>query len=117
MSPDRDPALLADMLRHARLARDFCQGVSLEEFLADVKLQMAVAHVMQIVGEAAGKVSRPYRDAHPDVPWTRIIAFRHRAVHEYPRIEMPIVHRIATEHIHQTIAALERLIDPNDVAP
>jgi uncharacterized protein with HEPN domain len=98
MSHDRDIDLLVDRLVYARLARKFYDGVTWEQFREDIKLQSAVQHALQIVGEAAFKVSKQ-QEAMPGVPWPRIIGLRHRLVHDYPRIELPKPWTTVQQHV------------------
>ena len=108
----RDDAYLLDMLLYARRAQAFCTEATLEEFMADLKLQAATLHVLQTVGEAAAKVSETFRQAHPEIPWNRIINLRHRLAHDYPRIELPRIWNIVQHHIPPLIAALDLLVPP-----
>jgi len=113
----RDDACLLDMLIHARRARSFTESATLESFLGDAQLQAATLHVLQIVGEAAGKVSLDFRTNHPEIAWERIINLRHRLVHDYPRIELPKIWTIVRNHIPPLIAALEPLVPPDPENP
>jgi uncharacterized protein with HEPN domain len=108
----RDEHLLLDMLIHARRAVKFNSGVAWERFAADEMLQAATQYSLQVVGEAASKVSREYRTDHSEIPWDRIIAFRHRMVHDYPRIELPKVWGVVQNHLPSLITELEKLIPP-----
>jgi uncharacterized protein with HEPN domain len=99
-------AYLLDMFLYAERACTFCKDATLESFLADEKLQMATLHALQVVGGAANKVSAEFRNAHPEVPWPRIIKLRHRLVHDYPRVEMPKVWGIVRHRIPDLIQAL-----------
>jgi uncharacterized protein with HEPN domain len=108
----RDEHLVLDMLIHARKARDFNAGRTWEKFAADEMLQFATQRVLQIVGEAAWKVSEEYRSAHPDIPWPQIAGLRHRLVHDYTRIDLALVWEIMQKHVEPLIAALEPLVPP-----
>lgn len=108
----RDDAYLLDMLIYARRARDMNAGSSLDSFLAEEMRQFATLHVLQIVGEAASKVSPDFRKAHPEIPWERIMGLRHRLVHDYPRIDLPKVWAIVETQIQPLIEALEPLVPP-----
>lgn len=110
----RDEHLLLDMLIHARRARDFNLDISWENFASDLMRQGATQYSLQIVGEAASKISREFRDAHPEIAWDRIIAFRHRLVHDYPRIELPKVWSVIQNHVPALIAAIEPLVPTDD---
>ena len=69
----RDEAHLLDMLLYAQKARGMNTGTTFESFLADETRQLATLHVLQILGESAAKVSVAFRQAHPEIPWERIV--------------------------------------------
>lgn len=66
MPPERsDPAHLWDMLQAARTVLDFVSEASLAEYLEDAKLRSAVERQIEIIGEAARRLSDAVRDAQP----------------------------------------------------
>jgi threonine dehydratase len=109
----RDDALLLDMLIAARRAREFNNGESWETFTGNQMLQSATQYQLQIIGEAATKVSDDCRAKHNDIPWKQIVGFRHRLVHEYPLIEMEKVWRVVSEHLAPLISILEQIVPPD----
>jgi uncharacterized protein with HEPN domain len=68
-----------------------------DKFLLDVTRQAAVLHELTVIGEAAGRVSDLLRDAYPETPWSKIVAFRNLVVHEYFGLNWEIVWNTATE--------------------
>ena len=113
MRPDLgDAAYLRDMLTAATLVRDFVAGRTLEQYKADVFLRSAVERQVEIIGEAARRISDPFRAAHPHVPWRPIIAQRHILAHEYGEIDDPLVWRVATVHVPALIPLLEAMLPP-----
>jgi len=77
MQPDeRDAGYLLDMLRHARGAAQTVAGRTFEQYVTDENLRLAVERRIEIIGEAAGRVSPACREAHPEIPWRKIIAQR-----------------------------------------
>lgn len=111
MRPEaRDAALLWDMCAYAREAASFVEGMTYHAFTKDRRTQLAVERAVEIVGEAARKVSRTFQQAHPDVPWQKIVAQRHVLAHEYGEIKLDRVWRIATEHLPALVAQLAPLI-------
>ena len=106
----RDDAYLLDMLLYSKRAINFCKNATLDSFLAEEEIQMATMYALQVVGEAANKVSVKFRSAHPEIPWLRIINLRHRLVHDYPRIEAPKVWDIVQQNLPALVQALTPLV-------
>jgi len=67
---------------------------------------------LEIVGEAAGKVSIKFRKAHPEIPWTQIVGQRNVLIHEYGEIDDSLVWEVARTHIPDLIIKLEPLVPP-----
>lgn len=109
---ERDAALLWDMLRHAREVVGFVRARTWDHYRSDLLLRRAVERSVGIIGEASGRVSRGFRDAHPQIPWRPITAQRHMLVHEYGRIKDDAIWRVATEHVPALIPLLESLLPP-----
>lgn len=61
----------------------FCVGREQHELDSDTMLRMVHLHVVQIIGEAAARVSDAGRAAAPGVEWPVIVAMRKRLVHAY----------------------------------
>jgi uncharacterized protein with HEPN domain len=75
-------------------------------------LRGAVERHLEIIGEAANKVSEAFRQAHPEIPWRQMIAQRHVLVHEYGEIKHERIWQVATVHLPGLIAGLEPLLPP-----
>ena len=117
MPPEKgDAAYLWDMLDAARAVRDFTAGRTFHDYLGDQMLRRAVERSIEIIGEAAGRVSEALQDAHPEIPWRRVIAQRHVIAHEYGEIEDELIWRVATRHVPELIEALEPLVPPEPKA-
>ncbi len=95
------------MLRHSNEAISFVRGKSQAEMSAESMLFHAATHCVQIVGEAAFRLSRETRDRLPGVPWQKIIASRHIIVHEYYRIDPARIWVTCTEHLPVLVNQLE----------
>ena len=109
----RDDAYLLDMLLAARKVQSFTAGVSRAQFEADEILQNAVLHVIQIIGEAASRVSADFRKAHPEIPWAQIVGMRHRLVHDYLHIDLVRVWEVIDKDIPALIPVVEPLVPPD----
>jgi uncharacterized protein with HEPN domain len=72
MSQHDDAVRLRHMLDAARKAVSLVAGKARSEVAADELAQLALARLLEIVGEAAGKVSPDCQAAHPEIPWPSI---------------------------------------------
>ncbi|MBI5283686.1 MAG: DUF86 domain-containing protein [Chloroflexi bacterium] len=112
-----DDALFLDMLVHARRVAAKVSGVTRSDFDENDDLQLALVYLIQVIGEAASRLTAEQRASHPDVPWRDIIGMRHVVVHDYFRIDLDVVWDTANLGIPDLIAALERIVpspEPQD---
>lgn len=72
--------------------------------------QNAVIRSLEVIGEAAGKVSPATQADHPEIPWREIIGMRHRLIHGYAEIRLDLVWAVARERLGALIACLDPLI-------
>lgn len=105
-----DGILLLDMLLAAREAVDFVHDCTREEFESDRMRQLALIKSIEIIGEAASRISEPFREAHPELAWREIVGMRHRMVHGYFEIDLDRVWKTAQESLPTLIAAVEKLV-------
>ena len=111
MRPDSgDLAYLWDMRDAALEAVQFVHGSTYASFLTDMKLRRAVERDLEIIGEAANRVSPQFRQAHSDIPWAGIIGQRNVLAHEYGDIQLDRIWRVATNRLPQLIDALTALL-------
>lgn len=108
----RDEAFLLDMLLAARKIRDFTLGFTAERFEADEVMQHAIMRLIQIIGEAARKISTEFKEAHPEIPWSGIIGMRNRLIHEYFRVIPEKVWEAVEKDIPVLISLIEPLVSP-----
>ncbi len=109
----QDMAYLWDMLDAAKAVREFVSPRKYYDYQHDRMLRGAVERHIEIIGEAAGKVSKEFRDKHPEIVWQRIIGQRHVLVHEYGEIEHELLWKVATLHIPDLIIKLEKIVPPD----
>jgi len=109
---DRDAGYLWDMLDAASTVADFMSGVRAADYLRDRKLQLAVERAIEIIGEAARRVSEPVKSAHPEIPWQQMVAQRNVLAHEYGEIKQERIWLVATVHIPDLVRLLKPLLPP-----
>ena len=115
--PRDDAVYLVHMLETARKAAGKVSGLDREQFLADENLHLALVYLVQVIGEAASRVSDETRVRHPSVPWRQVIGMRHRVVHDYLAVDLEIVWAVVSEDLGPLIAALERIVPPQAGEP
>ena len=108
----RDDAYLLEMLLAARKVMKYAQGVDFERFDQDEVLQDAIMRRIQIIGEAARKVSVEFKDQHPEIPWYEISGMRNRLVHEYFKVITEKVWEAVVKDIPALIDELVPLVPP-----
>jgi uncharacterized protein with HEPN domain len=89
----------------------FTKGRRREELDSDEMLAFALVHALQIVGEAAGKVSAETRGRRPEVPWTTMIGMRHRLVHAYFDVNLDILWTTAVETAPALLTQIAPLLE------
>ena len=110
----RDEAYLLDILIAAQKALEFVEGMSREEFAHSELHQNAVIRPLEIIGEAAARVSLETQEAHPEIAWQQMIGMRNRLIHEYFRINLEAVWDTVRSDLPRLISAIEPLIPGKD---
>jgi uncharacterized protein with HEPN domain len=112
--PLRDAALLLDMLLAARDAQVFVKGIGKPVFLESRLHQYAAIRALEVIGEAAGKVSLATQAAHPEIPWREITGMRHRLIHGYDEVQLDVVWTTICDRLPPLIAILTPLVPGED---
>lgn len=107
---DEDSIRVRHMVEAAETARRFIAGRQRGELETDQMLMFALVRAVEIIGEAAGKVSQATRDAHPEIPWKAIIGMRNRLVHAYFEINTDILWVAVTAEIPALLPQLQALV-------
>jgi uncharacterized protein with HEPN domain len=110
----RDEAWLLDILIAPRDATEFLEGVTWAGFSANRMLQLATTRCLEIIGEAAAKVSVETRHAHPSIPWQSMIGIRNRLVHEYFQVDLQVVWDTVRNDLPGLLDLIEPLVPPEE---
>src|SRR5574341_1365498 len=112
---ERDGVLLRDMRDAARRALRYVAGKSRDDVEAnDFLLGYAVVKAIEIIGEAASRVSPETHDALSGIQWPEIIGMRHRVVHDYANVDYDIVWRVVTADLETLIGELDKVLSSED---
>lgn len=111
MSSDkRDKDFLHDILDAMERVITYTANFSYEQFLADSKPQDAVLRNIEIMGEAAKKLSTTLKEAHSDIPWRDMAGMRGRVIHHYFGVNLDIVWNIRQTQIPQLIPKITAIL-------
>ena len=110
MPPDRDLVSLRQMLDHAGEAVALVEDRTREELDTQRVLCLALVQLLQIIGEAAGRVSADRQARHPEIPWPHIVALRNRLIHGYDTVDFDILWQIITTDLPPLISAVEKIL-------
>ena len=105
-----DRLRLLDAVEQIELISRFSQQ-GRDAFFSDLLIQSAVLHRLALLGEACRGLSAAFREAHPEVPWPQIIAFRNVVIHEYFGMDLELVWGIVTEHMAALGERLGTIVD------
>lgn len=110
----RDAAYLLDMLIAAKEAVEFSKDLTWEELQHSSLHQHAIAKALENIGEAAGKISGEMKETYPQIPWSQIIALRHRIAHDYFHLDLIRMWEIVQQDVPALMAMIEPLVPPEE---
>ena len=84
-------------------------GRTRDDLDLDRQLVLALGKSIEIVGEAASRVTESSRQDLPQIPWDQIIGMRNRLVHAYFDINLDILWTTAQEDLSKLIDLLESI--------
>jgi uncharacterized protein with HEPN domain len=109
---DRDTASILDIPESARTIMAYVAGMTRQDFLRDTQVQDSVIRRLEIIGEAAGRISPGFRGAQPEIHWSEIRGMRNRMMHGYDDVDMDIVWDTVERDIPHPIQIIESLSPP-----
>jgi len=77
---------------------------------SDRMLLFALVRAIEIVGEAANKMSDEARTALPTIPWPAIVGMRNRLIHAYFEVDPQLVWQTATVELPALLPKLRELV-------
>ncbi|MBI5570176.1 MAG: DUF86 domain-containing protein [Desulfomonile tiedjei] len=111
MSRHDDQTSLRHMLEHAAEAVEVARGRTRSDLETDRLLNLSLIRLLEIVGEAATRVSADGRERHNVIPWPDIIGLRNRLVHGYDDVDFDILWEIIQSDLPPLISQLKQILD------
>lgn len=110
--PERDETVyVRHMLDAVERIEQYVAGVSEDGFFSDSMLQDAVVRQLEVLGEAAGRVSKETCAKMPEIPWAKVTGTRHRLIHDYFEVDTDLVWTVATVDLGELKPKLEALLE------
>ena len=106
-----DIVRLQHMLDAAETAIEFMQGRDRSALEHDRMLLFAVVRAVEILGEAASKVTAETRERHADLPWRAASSMRNRLIHGYFDIDREIVWVTVTAELPALVEKLSLILN------
>ena len=97
--PRGDKEFLSDILESIKRIRSYSNNVSYSQFLKDIKTQDSIVRNLEIIGEAAKRISDELKKNNPSVEWKNISDLRNRLIHDYFGINLDVVWGIIEEDL------------------
>ncbi len=110
MRPD-DAVRIQHMIEAAQDALRFIENRKREDLESDRLLALALTRAIEILGEAASKITADTRQSLAQIPWEPIVGMRNRLVHAYFDINFNIIWKTATEEIPKLLPLLRAALN------
>ncbi len=108
----RDATFILDILESAKIALGYVAGMSWDDFYASQRDQDAVLRRIEIIGEAARRVSDETQAEFPDIPWREMTSMRNLIIHEYDIVDLGQVWDTVRKNLPPLIEKLSKLVPP-----
>lgn len=80
-------------------------------FEADEDVQIVLTHLVQVIGEAASRISSELTRRRPDVPWRQVVGMRNRVVHDYFEVDLEILWFVVATDVPRLAREIEAVLE------
>jgi uncharacterized protein with HEPN domain len=108
----RDATSLWDMVEAIKKIQEFTVGITEEDYSENELLQSAVERKLEILGEAARRISVEFQAKHPEIDWRNMIGLRNVIAHQYDKLRQDMIWRIVQNVLPNLLDLLEPLLPP-----
>lgn len=98
-----------DILESMELIGAYIKNVSYKKFEEDIGIQDKILRRLEIIGEAATKLSSEFIKKYSKIPWKQMIGLRNIIIHEYSSVNLEEIWRIVTVDLSETKKSIEKL--------
>ena len=112
--PIRDRGRLEHMLAAIDRVMEYMEGKSLDDLSEGSIAYYGIVKNIEIIGEAAYKLSQQFRESHTETPWAVIVKMRHVLVHDYYQISVREVWKVVQEDLGPLREQIAQLLTETD---
>jgi uncharacterized protein with HEPN domain len=109
INPD-DALRLGHMLEAAKKALRYSRAKNRTDLDQDELLCLALTRLLEIIGEAASKVSQQTQDKFPAIPWPKIVGMRNRLVHGYDQVDLEVLWQTLVQDLQPLIDEIQKAL-------
>jgi uncharacterized protein with HEPN domain len=106
---ENDLSFLIDIVDCILDINEFTQGIEFYKFEKDKMRKLAVERQLEIIGQAANKISKETQDIFENIPWGNIIGLRNKLAHDYGEILAERIWRISKNSIQELMKELGKI--------
>jgi len=108
-NPRGDKLYILDIVESIEAIEEYIISHTYETFIESRMVHAATIRELEIIGEAAGKISQSLKDEYPNIDYRMVKDFRNVLAHEYFGVDMQIVWMVASQKIPQLKIEIEKI--------
>jgi len=106
---ENDLSFLIDIVDCIIDINEFTKEIEFYEFEKDKMRKLAVERQLEIIGQAASKISKDTQNIFENIPWPNIIGLRNKLAHDYGEILAERIWVISKNSIQELLKELEKI--------
>ncbi len=112
MLNEKDCIRIRHMLDYSREAAELAKEATRPELDTNRLLELALVRLLELVGEAAARVSPGAQASYPEIPWSLIVGMRNRLIHGYDAVDRDVLWDTLSDDLPRLIDELEKTVPP-----
>ncbi len=110
MKPD-ESVYLVHILDAISKSEKYLKGIDEKTFQQDTLIQDGVIRQIEIIGEAANRLSNILQSQYAHIPWEDIIGMRNKLIHDYFGVDIEKVWLTATQDLPALKTEIEKILN------
>ena len=106
---ENDLSYLMDIVDCIIDINEFTKSINYGQFEKDKMRKLAVERQLEVIGQAAGKISKETQNLFINIPWGNIIGLRNKLAHDYGEILAERIWTISRDAMQDLFRELEKV--------